>query len=109
MRKLYSNCYATLFCAIEEDWGIVPVESMASHKPCISINEGGPTYSIVDSKTGFLVNSVDEMANKMALVADHLSMVEEMGRAGRHRVKKNYTWRVFHEKLEKLFKKTARM
>ena len=108
MRKFYSNCFATVFCAILEDWGLVPLESMASSKPCISVNEGGPTESIVNGKTGFLVNSVEEMAERMKFLADHPEICERMGKAGRKRVEQNYTWKIFLDKMDKAFKETAK-
>ena len=106
--RLYSGCSAVLFSAMREDWGIVPLEGMASSKPVISVNEGGPRESIVNGKTGFLVNSVDEMAEKMRFLADNPDACERMGRAGRKRVEQNYTWKIFLDKMEKVFKQTAR-
>jgi glycosyltransferase involved in cell wall biosynthesis len=41
LADLYSRSTAVLFTAINEDYGIVPLEGMASHKPVISVNEGG--------------------------------------------------------------------
>jgi len=109
LRKLYSDCYAMLFSSIDEDWGIVILEAMASSKPVISINRGGPTISIVDGKTGFLVNSPDEMAEKMHLLAGHPGICEQMGKAGRKRVEQNYTWKIFLRKMENAFKETAKL
>lgn len=108
LEKLYANCFATLFCAINEDWGLVPVESMASEKPCISVNEGGPRESIVNGRTGFLVNSVEEMAEKMKFLAEHPNECEKMGRNGRKRVLQNYTWKIFLDKMDKAFRETAK-
>lgn len=107
--QLYSNCSAMLFSPIYEDWGIAPLEAMASSKPVISANEGGPTESIVNGKTGFLVNSPVEMAEKMRFLADHPSECEKMGKAGRKRVEQNYTWKIFLDKMDKAFKETAKM
>ncbi len=109
MKRMYSRCFATLFSSLDEDWGIVILEAMASSKPVISIKKGGPTISIVDGKTGFLVNSVDEMAQKMKFLADHPEICEQMGKEGRKRVEKNYTWKIFLDKMEKAFKETAKM
>ena len=105
---LYSGCFATLFCAKNEDLGIVPLESMASSKPCISVNEGGPRETIADGKTGFLVNSAQEMAEKMKFLSEHPDICERMGKAGRKRVLQNYTWKIFLDKMEKAFKETAK-
>lgn len=107
LQKLYANSYAVLFSAINEDWGLIPLEAMASEKPCISVAEGGPTYSIIDKKTGFLINSEQEMAEKMIFLANNPDINEQMGKSGRKHVVKNYTWKVFLNKLEKVFKKVA--
>ena len=108
LKKLYSECYAYLFASIDEDWGIVILEAMASAKPVISINRGGPTISVLDGKTGYLVDSVDEMANKMRFLADHPDVCEKMGKAGRKRVEQNYTWDCFFRKFDKVLKETAK-
>ncbi|MCX8197368.1 MAG: glycosyltransferase family 4 protein [Candidatus Micrarchaeota archaeon] len=107
LKALYANCYAVLFSAINEDWGLVPLEAMASEKPCISVNEGGPTYSILDGKTGFLINSENEMATKMLLLANNLSLVERMGKLGRSHVIKHYTWKNFLKRMNLIFKEVA--
>ncbi|VVB98111.1 Trehalose synthase [uncultured archaeon] len=108
LRNLYANAYAVLFCAMNEDWGLVPLEAMASEKPCISVNEGGPSYSIVDGKTGFLVNSPAQMAEKMLLLAENPGENEKMGRQGRKRVLENYTWAAFLKKMENAFMEVAK-
>ncbi len=105
----YSNCYAVLFTPMLEDWGLVPVEAMASHKPVIAIKEGGPAESVVDGKTGFLISNADEMAEKMRFLADHPDICEQMGKAGRKRVEQNYTWKIFLDRMEKVYKETAKM
>lgn len=108
LQALYADCYATVFSAINEDWGLIPLESMASSKPCVSVNEGGVRYSIVDGETGFLVNSPKEMAARLIQLADDPGLTEKMGRAGRRRVEKNYTWKIFLDALEKKFREASR-
>jgi glycosyltransferase involved in cell wall biosynthesis len=108
LRGAYADCYSTVFCGKREDWGIVPLESMASKKPCISVNEGGPRESILDGKTGFLVNSAEQMAEKMEFLAGHRDECEKMGRAGRKRAEQNYTWKIFLSKMDKAFRETAK-
>lgn len=107
LRTLYANAYAVLFYGIQEDWGLTPLESMASEKPCISINEGGPRYTIVEGETGFLVNSPQEMAERMLYLAQNPDRNETMGKAGRKRVLQNYTWKIFMDKMEAAFKEVA--
>ena len=107
LRRLYSNSTAVLFSAMNEDYGIVPLEGMASSKPVISVDEGGPRETVLEGKTGFLVKSELEMAKMMKLVADDKGLAEELGRNGRRRVSANYTWSVFFKKFDVLLKKVA--
>ncbi|MFH1785019.1 MAG: glycosyltransferase family 4 protein [Candidatus Micrarchaeota archaeon] len=108
LQKLYSNCYATVFSAYDEDFGLVLLEAMASKKPVISINEGGPKYIIDDNNTGYLVNSSDEMAEKMSFLASNPGLCEKLGKAGRSRVIKKFTKKKFLNKLEIAFKDVAK-
>ncbi len=109
IKTLYSSCHAFLFSSLDEDWGIVVLEAMASQKAVIAMNRGGPTISVLDGKTGFLVNNIEDMADKIRFLADHPDICEKMGREGRKRVLKNYTWEIFLDKMEKAFKETAKM
>ncbi len=108
LKSLYSRCSAVIFAAINEDYGFIPLEAMASSKPIISVNEGGPTETIAAGKTGFLVNSAREMAKKMELVAENQDLAERMGKEGRRRVERNYSWSAFFEKFGPLARKVSR-
>ncbi|MBO0733718.1 MAG: glycosyltransferase [Methylocapsa sp.] len=51
MRHYYSHCRALIFPG-EEDFGIVPVEVMASGRPVIAFGRGGLTESVIGGLTG---------------------------------------------------------
>ncbi len=54
----YRQCKALIFPG-EEDFGIVPVEAMASGKPVIAFSKGGALETVIDSdeiRTGILFN-----------------------------------------------------
>lgn len=53
---LYAHCKATIFMAQNEDYGLVPLEGNASGKLCIAVNEGGCRETVIDNKTGFLID-----------------------------------------------------
>lgn len=52
---LYSRCKAVIQTGENVDFGIVPVEAMASGKPVIAVDEGGFRETVLDGKTGILV------------------------------------------------------
>lgn len=51
MKKYYSEAKAFVFAA-EEDFGIVPVEAMASGRPVIAFKDGGVAETVVEGVTG---------------------------------------------------------
>jgi len=55
--QLYADCKAVITTSLDEDFGMVPLEEMASGKPVVAVNEGGYKETVVHGKTGFLVNA----------------------------------------------------
>ncbi len=106
--NLYSRATAVLFTAINEDYGIVPLEGMASSKPVISVNEGGPKETIVNGRTGFLVRSPKGMAERMRYLVENESVAEKMGREGRKRVEREYSWNAFFGRFDRLARQVAK-
>lgn len=51
LKKYYSEAKAFIFPA-EEDFGIVPIESMASGRPVIAYGKGGAIETVIDDSTG---------------------------------------------------------
>jgi glycosyltransferase involved in cell wall biosynthesis len=58
---LYSNCKGFITTAKDEDFGMTVVEAMASGKPIIAPNEGGYKETIINGKTGILIDDIDEI------------------------------------------------
>jgi glycosyltransferase involved in cell wall biosynthesis len=63
LATLYGNCIATLYLSYKEDFGIIPLESMAAGKPCIATNDGGFQETIKHDKTGFLIDNPEDISN----------------------------------------------
>lgn len=108
-RDLFSRSSAVLYTPINEDYGLVPLEAMASGKPVISVNEGGPRDTIINGKTGFLVNNENEMAGRMRFIAENPQAAKELGKAGIMRVKAHYSWDRFFEAFDKRARQIAKL
>jgi glycosyltransferase involved in cell wall biosynthesis len=54
MREAYRSCFATLFTAFNEDWGLVVIEAMACGKPVVATNRGGPVEIVRNGRDGLL-------------------------------------------------------
>jgi glycosyltransferase involved in cell wall biosynthesis len=68
LRDTLSRCRALLFPGVE-DFGIVPVEAMASGRPVIAYGHGGAVDTVVHGETGILYNdpSVEGLVDAMRL------------------------------------------
>ncbi|MGI0100774.1 MAG: glycosyltransferase [Candidatus Micrarchaeaceae archaeon] len=108
LAELYSKCTAVLYPPVNEDYGLVPLEAMASRKPVIAINDGGPRETIEDGKTGFLVESIEDMGNRMKEIAENDKLAENMGMEGRKRVIKHYSWERFFREFDKELRKVKK-
>ncbi len=57
--KIYQNSKAFIFPSDTEDFGIAPVEAMATGTPVISYNKGGPLDYILENKNGLFFDKLD--------------------------------------------------
>lgn len=48
LSRLYAGAKALIFCALQEDFGMVPVEAMAHGVPVIALRQGGVTETVVE-------------------------------------------------------------
>lgn len=56
----YANCTAAIYTPIDEDFGLVPVEANAAGKPVIAVREGGCLETVLEGKTGILIDPTPE-------------------------------------------------
>ncbi len=66
LRTLYSECKGFISTSKEEDFGMTVIEAMACGKPVIASNEGGYKESVIQGKTGLLVDFVNAPAEDSA-------------------------------------------
>lgn len=65
--ELYAKARGFIALARDEDFGVTPVEAMASGTPVIAFNGGGFKESVVDGETGILVDNTDERTLELAI------------------------------------------
>jgi glycosyltransferase involved in cell wall biosynthesis len=58
--NLYARCKGLICTAMDEDFGMTPIEAMAAGKPVVAVQEGGFLESVVDKVTGRLVLATPE-------------------------------------------------
>jgi len=58
--RLYAGCKGFITTSLDEDFGMAPVEAMASGKPVIASNEGGYKETVIDQVTGRLIDDINE-------------------------------------------------
>lgn len=76
-----------------ESYGLANLEAMACSVPVVSTSRGGPSETIVDGVTGFLVEPEDVealAAPVLRLLADE-GLRKKMGAAGRKHVERNFS------------------
>jgi glycosyltransferase involved in cell wall biosynthesis len=54
LMDLYSRCKGLVCTAMDEDFGLTPVEAMACGKPVVAVDEGGFKETIIHGRTGIL-------------------------------------------------------
>jgi glycosyltransferase involved in cell wall biosynthesis len=74
----YARCRALIFPG-EEDFGMTPVESMASGRPVVAYGVGGALETIIDGTTGlFFYQPTPEALAASLTAVDRLSIVPEV-------------------------------
>ncbi|KAF9564977.1 Alpha-1,3-mannosyltransferase-like protein [Mortierella alpina] len=106
VQKLYllKTARALLYTPTNEHFGIVPVEAMYMKCPVVAVSSGGPTESILDGKTGYLVASSPEIwaATLKTLLGKSVQDLQDMGKTGHDRVVSMFSLSAFVSKLNGL-------
>lgn len=76
--------------SIREGFGLTVAEGLWKGKPVIGGNTGGIKLQIEDGANGYLVNTVEECAEKVLTLLRNPQMAIEMGNAGKEIVNKNF-------------------
>lgn len=98
---LLANCLAVLYTPSNEHFGIVPLEAMYAMAPVIACNNGGPTETILNGNTGYLVEPTEDAFQEALCKVMKMNDVERrlMGSNGKNRVIEKFSLETFTSRL----------
>jgi glycogen synthase len=104
--ELYSNARVFVCPSIYEPFGIINLESMACRTPIVASRTGGILETVVDGKTGVLVEPGNAAAIAEAvngLLGDR-KRAAELGTNGRRRVEERFAWPRIAQQTAELYR-----
>jgi glycosyltransferase involved in cell wall biosynthesis len=92
--NLYKNAAVYLYPSPEEDFGMGIVEAMAAGAPVVAWRNGGPTVTVRDGETGFLIKPYDteEFANRIVELVTNPSLAAMLGRSAAQRARALFSY-----------------
>ena len=100
----YNICDVFVLPSTNEGFGIVFLEAMYHSKPCIGISTGGIVDIVRHGETGYLAepNNVEDLVNYLVQLLNDKELQDKIGKAGRERYEKEFSFEIFKERLEKI-------
>lgn len=105
----YSQSDLTLYTAVNEPFGLIPLESMAYGTPVIAF-EGGPSETILDGKTGYVIKYglLDVFASKCLKILNDKKLNHQLSEMSVKHIIENFSYTICIKKLEDIFKKVLK-
>jgi glycosyltransferase involved in cell wall biosynthesis len=103
----YERSHIYLQLSDEESQGISILGAMAYSLPCIVTDSGGPSETVVNGKTGFIVpvNSLEDIFEKLKLLNENSQFAREMGLQANQRWEMNYRVEEWMKLMDNVMKK----
>ena len=79
-----------ILLSIEEGFGLVLTEAMWKEIPVVGKNVGGIRHQIIDKENGFLVNSIEECADRCIQILSNSKLASRISLNGKKHVATNY-------------------
>src|SRR5438046_4071058 len=103
VNALQTRAAVVLQKSLREGFGLTVADGMVKATAAIGGNVGGIRYQLTDGVDGFLVSSVEETAERMVEVVNDKELRNEMARAARETVRKNFLLTRYLEQYLDLF------
>ncbi|MDQ7799229.1 MAG: glycosyltransferase family 4 protein [Candidatus Edwardsbacteria bacterium] len=92
--RLYDGSHLYVSAALNEPFGLAPLEAMAHGLPVVAVNSGGPAETVIDQSSGFLIpgNDAGSLASAVVkLIQDPSLYKQAMSRSGKRAEYFNWT------------------
>ena len=92
LNEIYAQSALTIYTAIQEPFGLIPLESMINGTPVIAFNLGGPNETIINGKTGFLAEpyNYSDFAQKAIKIVKNKDLQERFANNAVRHIKSNF-------------------
>ena len=98
---LLARSLCVVHAAIDEHFGLVPVEAMSAGRPVVAVANAGPLETIVDGSTGFLREpNAEAFAGALATLLADPARAAQMGRVARQHAATRFSRHAFGAALE---------
>ncbi|CAM3245614.1 glycosyltransferase [Asticcacaulis taihuensis] len=98
MARHFRNCRALLFPGVE-DFGIVPLEVMASGRPVLAYRRGGAVETVVENQTGMFFNE-QTAESLMDVIGRFEARLDSFNPAAIRQHAQGWTREIFKERLQ---------
>lgn len=90
-----------------ESHGIAVLDAMLMALPCVVSDAGGLPESVIHGKTGYVIHpdNTDEMVSRILDLLEHDDLRSSLGKAGKERYEKTFTYRRWMQDMKALTEK----
>ncbi len=76
--------------SLKEGFGLVVTEALWKGKPVVATAVGGIKLQVINGETGFLANSIEEIAVRIKYLLDNPDVARGLGETGKEHVRRNF-------------------
>ena len=108
LKDFYSQSTLTFYTALDESFGLIPLESMKNGTPVIAF-EGGPSETILDGQNGYIIKNEDfkGFAQKAIELIRDKTLYERFSKNSVEYIEKNWNFNKSFLDLEAMFKRIS--